>query len=228
MARLVLFDIDMTLISTLRAGRAALEVSFRENFGIEGAVSKVSIDGRTDHAIFMELIAIHGVANGDIEAAYRRTIEGYLAALPGEIAARNGHVLPGVPALLDALEISHGKLGLATGNIRPGAKIKLSHFGLWERFAAGGFGDASPVRAEVVHAGMEELAAALGLDPNPGDTVIVGDTPLDVEAAHAIGAKAIAVATGAYSVDDLERSGADAAFADLSSTSEVLGAISSL
>lgn len=227
MARLVLFDIDQTLISTLRAGRAALDSGFARTFGIDDAIGSVAIDGRTDHAIFMEIIATRGLANGDIAAAYRSGCDAYLADLPDAIAARNGHVLPGVAALLDALAASHGAVGLATGNMRRGAEIKLGHFGLWKRFAAGGFGDDTPVRAEVVASGIHALAAVLDVPAHPHDAIVLGDTPLDVDAAHLAGARAIAVATGKYGVDELAASGAEFVVPDLADTARMLEILAS-
>lgn len=227
MAKLVLFDIDQTLISTLRAGRSAVDSGFARAFGVEGAIGSVAIDGRTDHAIFMEIIAMHGLANGDLDAAYRAGCDAYLADLPGAIAERNGHVLDGVAALLDALDASHGAIGLATGNMRRGAKIKLGHFGLWEHFVAGGFGDDTPVRAEVVAHGIHDLADHLGVAAYPHDAIVIGDTPLDVEAAHLAGARAVAVATGKYGVDDLRASGAEFVVPDLADTARMLEILAS-
>lgn len=132
-----------------------------------------------------------------------------------------------MPALLDALDERGQKLGLATGNIERGARVKLSHFGLWERFVAGGFGDTTPVRAQLVRAGMEALAAATGLDPDPANTIVLGDTPLDIEAAHLVGTRCLAVATGSYDAGALDAAGADWVLADLPDTDRVLDILSS-
>lgn len=199
-----------------------MQLGFEHAFGIADACRDIRFDGRTDHAIFMEAIALHGLADGDLDAAYRRAVDGYLAELGPSIAARSGTVLPGIPALLDALAESHGALGLATGNMRRGAAIKLGHFGLWERFPAGGFGDTTSIRAEVVREGIEALAAYLHLEADPADALVIGDTPLDVEAAHLAGARALAVATGAYEADTLWKSGAEWVLPDLSATDAVV------
>jgi len=222
MARLILFDIDMTLITTTGAGRTAIGTAFGRLYGIEKPTDGVSFDGRTDHAIFTEIIQKHRLANGDLEAVYRKATEAYLAELPNSLASKAGTVLPGVPELLAALGESRGGIGLATGNSRRGARVKLSYFGLWERFAGGGFGDVTPIRAEVVRAGMEELAGILELDANPFDTIVLGDTPLDVDAAHKAGTRALAVATGKFTVAELEASGAEWVMEDLADTSRVL------
>ena len=222
MARLVLFDIDMTLIDTQRAGRAALAAAFERAFALPDALLEVAIDGRTDHAIFMELLGRHGLAGDDLAAAFERAVAAYLAELPGCISGREGRVLPGVEGLLVALRASHGAIGLATGNMRRGAAMKLEHFGLAAHFACGGFGDATPVRAQVVAEGMRALAKELGVEARPEETVVIGDTPLDVEAAHGAGAKALAVATGRYDDAALQATGAEHVLADLSDTAAVL------
>lgn len=221
-ARLLLFDIDMTLIVTTGAGREAMATAFTAICGIERPVEGVSFDGRTDHAIFHEVIERHGIANGDASAVFRQVTERYLAELPGSLVRRSGSVLPGVMQLLDALHDTPAVAGLATGNLRAGAQAKLSHFRLWDRFAGGGFGDTSPVRAELVAAGLLELATAAGVAPNPGDCIVIGDTPLDIAAAHEAGTRALGVATGRYSVEQLLASGADWAVEDLADTARTL------
>jgi len=222
MRRLVLFDIDLTLLRTGGAGRAAMTEAFRRLFGIENPTGGIRFEGRTDHAIFMEAIHLNGLGDGDPLAVYRRTTEAYLAALPGFLQARGGQVLPGVIDLLDALSEGSAPVGLATGNLRQGAMAKLGHFNLWERFVAGGFGDDTSVRSDVVAAAIANLAAVAGCEPNPDACVVIGDTPLDVAAAHAAGARAMAVATGSHDVPALRETGAEYVVADLSDTATVL------
>lgn len=223
MPRLILFDIDLTLIHTLGAGRNALAAAFTRLWKVDDPTAGVSFDGRTDHAIFHEVIALQALANGDLDTVYARAVEGYLEELPASLAAsESARVLPGVIEILDALGERGIRPGLATGNLRRGAALKLGHFGLWERFAAGGFGDDSPVRADVVRSGVDAMAAALGYEADRAQAIVVGDTPLDVEAAHLAGVPAMGVATGRYSVAELVASGADYALPDLSDTSRVL------
>lgn len=219
MARLILFDIDLTLVTTHGAGRAAMTGAFRELCGIEDPTAGIRFDGRTDHAIFTEAIAVNGLGG---DGVYERVVEGYLARLPASLRAKGGGPLPGVTALLDALAVEGAPVGLATGNMQRGAQAKLGHFGLWERFAAGGFGDDTPDRAEVVRAAIASLAAAAGREPDPAACVVIGDTPLDVAAAHAAGARTLAVASGAYTVEALRESGAEYALDDLGDTAQVL------
>lgn len=223
MPPLILFDVDLTLIHTLGAGRRAMAAAFQRLWQVDEPTAGVSFEGRTDHAIFREVIAMHALSNGDLEAVHLRAVEAYLEELPNSLAASDSAcVLPGVHEVLDALDGAGVRPGLATGNVRRGAALKLGHFGLWERFAGGGFGDASPVRSDVVRAGITELAAVLECDPDPRTAIVVGDTPLDIEAAHRAGAVGVGVATGSYSVEQLLTSGADYALADLSDTPRVL------
>ncbi len=220
--RLVLFDIDLTLVRTNGAGRAAMTEASRRLFGIENPTEGISFDGRTDYAIFMEAIQLNHLAGGDPAAVYRQATEAYLEMLPGFLVSRGGEVLPGVADLLDALLAEGVPVGLATGNLRRGAMAKLGYFGLWERFSAGGFGDDTPNRSEVVTAAISNLATAAGVDPNPASSIVVGDTPLDVAAAHAAGAKAVAVATGSYDMAALRASGARHVVPDLSETAALI------
>jgi len=222
MSRLILFDIDLTLVRTGGAGRAAMTEAFRRLYGLANPTEGIRFDGRTDHAIFMEAIQLHGLGNGDAAGVYRQTVEAYLEQLPGFLRARGGQVLPGVVELLDALSGQAAPVGLATGNLRRGAMAKLGHFDLWERFAAGGFGDGTSDRAEVVAVAINNLADATGSDSDPANCVVIGDTPLDVAAAHAAGAKAMAVATGSYAMAALGESGAELVVADLNGTASVL------
>jgi phosphoglycolate phosphatase-like HAD superfamily hydrolase len=222
MPPLILFDIDLTLIHTSGAGRKAMSTAFKRLWQLDDPTAGVSFDGRTDHAIFREVIERHALANGDLDAVYAKGGRGYLDELPRSLAAsETGRLLPGVADLLAALQREGVQPGLATGNLRRGAALKLGHFGIWERFAGGGFGDDYPVRADLVRGAIAELAGVLACDPDPGGALVIGDTPLDVEAAHLAGAKALAVATGSYNVDRLVASGATTP-SDLSDTARVL------
>lgn len=230
MARLLLFDIDMTLIrgqdGAHGPGRVALDLAFERVFGIHEASRNVSFDGRTDRGIFTEMLYLHGVAGEDPESGFVAIANAYLAALAETTVSHPNYVLPGVPALLAALRTTHPAVGLATGNIRRGAELKLSPHGLWEAFATGGFGDDTDVRSELVADGLANLAAHLGIAPEPADCVIIGDTPLDIAAAHAVGARALAVATGRYNTGELLDAGAQWAVEDLADTAEIVALLS--
>jgi len=220
--RILLFDIDMTMIRTDGAGRGAMERAFAHEFGIENATEGISFDGRTDRGIFLQCFERHGLDGEAVDANLSRFIERYLEGLPGWLKQKGGTVPPGVRELLSRLEEEDAVVGLATGNIRRGAAHKLGHFGLWERFAGGGFGDDHVVRADLVRAGIQELEAAYCLGAGECQVIVLGDTPLDVEAAHLAGAKALGVGTGRFTPEQLRGSGADFALADLADTDRVL------
>lgn len=212
----------MTMIRTDGAGRGAMELAFARQFGIEKATEGIHFDGRTDRGIFIECLERHGLHGRQLEDNLSRFVEDYLEVFPGWLKQKGGSVLPGVRELLARLETEDAILGLATGNLRRGAAHKLGHFGLWERFAGGGFGDDHVVRADLVRAGIVELEGKFRLGAGECEVVVLGDTPLDVEAAHLAGATALGVGTGRFAPEQLLESGADFALADLADTDRVL------
>ena len=217
--RLLLFDIDGTLIASGGAGRDAIADAFATEYGLSG-LDGVQIDGRTDTGIFEQALTLAGV--DPTPAAVDRMTAAYLARLPEALRTHDGRVLDGVVELLDALEGSDAVVGLATGNVVRGAELKLRYYGLWERFRGGGFGDVSSDRTKVLAAAVEVLAEAGGVDIAEASPVVIGDTPRDVSAGHAIGARVLAVATGNYGVDALRESGADFVLPDLRDTEAAL------
>jgi phosphoglycolate phosphatase len=225
--RLVLFDIDLTLIASAGGGRTAMESAFARLWAVERATEGVSFDGRTDRGIFIQVLEKYGKGGPELEANLARYVEGYLQDLPAALASKGGSVLPGVPELLAALAIEQPGFGLATGNIRRGAQAKLGHFGLWEHFLGGGFGDHHAVRAGLVADGIRELAERLETDPDPRNAIVLGDTPLDIEAAHRAGAIALGVGTGRFTAEQLREAGAEFAVDDLSDTGRVLEILTS-
>lgn len=216
-----LFDIDGTLVSTGGAGRAAFEAALREEFGLDALRGNVPMSGRTDRAIAGDLFRVHDIE--DTTENWQRLRGGYLGRLPAALAERPGRVLPGVVALLDELErFAHVTLGLLTGNIAEGARVKLSHFDLFHRFRFGAFGDVQRDRDGVAREAEQLIRQHVAAD-HPADRIwIVGDTPLDVQCARAIGARAVAVATGVHSVDDLAPSVPDFLVADLCDVAEIV------
>ena len=218
--RLLLFDIDGTLIVSGGAGRDAIAAAFAAKFGLSEALAGIPIDGRTDRAIFEDAFRRADIA--PTPDTIQHVIAAYLARLPEVLCSRDGRVLNGVVELLDALDGAGAAIGLATGNVARGAELKLRHFGLWERFRAGGFGDASVERAEVVAGAIEALSKAVGLNGAAPSAITIGDTPSDVAAAHAAGARSLAVATGAYDEEALRASGADFVLPDMRDTEAAL------
>ncbi len=221
MPPLILFDIDGTLITTRGVGRAAFDAAFEEVLGIADATAGIRFDGRTDRAIIEGILDSLGADRSFVDPIFHA----YLRALPASLAARGGEILPGVEPLLDALQARVPALGLATGNLREGARRKLEHFNLWHRFAAGGFGDRHVDRAALVAEAIRAIATVAGTAPDSARAVVIGDTPLDIAAARALGARSCAVATGRYSPDDLRAAGADAVLPAFSDTAAALDAI---
>lgn len=225
MVRVLLFDIDLTLINTGGAGSRAMTLTFEELYGVADAFRSVPFAGRTDHAILRDALRLHGLEDGDVRGQVARFHERYLRRLADLLPETPGRVLPGVVDLLEALRRRPGvTLGLATGNFRASAQLKLAHYGLWHHFVGGGFGDDTEHRAEVVAAAVRDVAPHLTGDGALQVTVI-GDSPLDVEAARANGFTAVGVATGLASREELQGAGAHLVFADLSDLAPVEGAL---
>jgi phosphoglycolate phosphatase-like HAD superfamily hydrolase len=196
-----LFDIDGTLIASGGAGKAALEAALASEFGLSQAIEKLELSGRTDRSILADLLRLYRL---DHDAAARRLTNAYLTHLPAQLAAGAGRILPGILSLLDHLQGRRDvALGLLTGNIRAGARIKLSHFGLWEYFAFGGYGDEHVDRNDVAHEALREAHRHLNGNVRMERIWVIGDTPLDIRCARAIGARVLAVATGWHAPSEL-------------------------
>jgi phosphoglycolate phosphatase len=216
-----LFDIDGTLISSGGAGKAALEAALRSEFGLEPLLDKLSLSGRTDRAIVLDLLPMH-----DLEASpanIARLLESYLVHLPESLKNGAGKVLPGIQRLLDHLR-AHDRVavGLLTGNVRAGARTKLGHFGLFEHFAFGGFGDHHLDRDDVAREALAAVHERYDGGVAPDRIWVIGDTPLDVRCARAIGARAVAVATGWHPADELAACRPDLLVADFTDATPLL------
>ncbi len=207
---LVLFDIDGTLIQTGRAGVRGMNRAFADLFDAPEALDGVPVAGRTDRAIVSEVLTRIGRPVDD--AHITRVRDEYVRRLPEALAdpaSRPMGVLPGVSPLLDRLaERDDVVVGLLTGNFVSGAEIKLGHFDLWSRFPFGAFGDRHVDRRALVPVAIEAAVRAGHPPVTPDRVVVIGDTPLDVDCAHAHGARALAVATGVFGIDALRDTGA--------------------
>lgn len=209
-----LFDIDGTLIDSHGAGMAALHEAFRTEFGIERRDESVPFSGRTDRGINTAYFASYGIDN--TPANWTRFHSVYLRHLAETLAARNGIVLPGVVPLLDSL-IGRDDfvVGLLTGNIRDAATAKLDFYGLSQYFDFGGFGDHHESRDDVAREALREAQQRVNGQTQLDRVWVIGDTPLDVECARAIGAKVIAVATGNHPIEELAATQPDLVVSDL-------------
>jgi phosphoglycolate phosphatase-like HAD superfamily hydrolase len=226
--RLVLFDIDGTLLHSHGAGRRAMEAALMHSFGTKSSPS-YRYDGKTDRQIVRDLMRAEGVPDAIIDERIPRVMDAYVTGLQRELALPHTRVeaLTGVIALLDALgHRRHCVVGLLTGNLEPGAQHKLNAAGIaFTRFALGAYGSDHEIRSELPAVAQRRARERLGLDVTGGSMVIVGDTPADIQCGRPIGARAIAVATGHYSVEALTEHGPDALFSDLGDTDAVLYAI---
>ncbi len=212
MPRLLLFDIDNTLLWSGGAGALAMGLAFRDMFGIHDGFRSVEFSGRTDRYILAEALRQHGIA-GDYaqhEAAFRQS---YYAHLPQTLRECQGRLMPGFPMLLEDLSRRpEVRLGLATGNFSRSAHLKLAHYGIDRYFSDGAFGEESEDRSVIVRRALERLGEGL----SPAEAMVIGDTPHDVSSARACGAIAVGVATGRNTIDELRHCGADPVFEDFS------------
>lgn len=212
---MLLFDVDGTLITSGGAGRRAMERAFVERLG-QGPWLDFPLGGMTDRAILR--MALRNKALPQDEATMDDLIERYLQRLEGEVERASGYsVHPGVVPLLDraSRDPKRWAVGLGTGNVRRGAEIKLARGNLNHYFTFGGFGCDHENRVEVLRIGARRGAAVLGQPPESCRVVVIGDTPKDVVAALAMGARCVGVGTGNHESMELTETGASAAFADL-------------
>ena len=228
MRRLVLFDIDGTLLHSHGAGRRAMESALTRIFGSRGSPG-YRYDGKTDKQIVRDLMRGEGFDDAEIDARMAEVMEDYVTGLQREIVAPHTKVeaLAGVMTLLDALVYrSHCIVGLLTGNLEPGAQHKLTAAGIgFDRFAVGAYGSDHEIRSELPAIAQRRARERLGLEVDGRSVVIIGDTPSDIQCGRPIGARSIAVATGHYTVEALSEHHPDAVFGDLSDTAAVIAAI---
>lgn len=205
MIRLVLFDIDGTLVHTGRAGSRAFAKTFETEFKAVDGLEKINFAGRTDVNLVREFFC-HNKIPATPEN-FQRFFERYVFWLDRILAHSQTRICPGVRELLRDLRALRQPpvLGLLTGNIRLGAEIKLRHFDLWEQFEFGAFADDHEERDLIAVAAHARSHRVLGKKLRGGEIVVVGDTPLDIRCGRAIGAKVLAVATGGAKLEELKK-----------------------
>lgn len=229
MKKLVLFDVDGTILLSSGAGRRAIVAALSGDIGTHEAWEQIRFDGKTDPQILIELLEAAGHTGDPAENRVPELGRKYVSLLREELA-RPGHrttLMPGILTLLDRVDqVQHAVAGLLTGNFAEGAALKLQSGGIDpRRFRVGAYGSDSPRRSDLPPIAAQRAEPLFGRVPRGHDVVIVGDTPADITCGQSIGARAIGVATGAYSTDQLKQAGAHAVFADLSETEVVLHAI---
>lgn len=203
--RLVLFDIDGTLIQTGGAGEKAFACVGEAEFGIPNGTARLQFAGRTDPSIVRDFFAHHDIPA--TPANFQRFFDRYVFHLDHLLEQLAGCVLPNVDHWIAGLgQIHNGPLvGLLTGNILLGARLKLGHYRLWHHFRLGAFGDDHEDRNQLAAIALERGRRRLGGELTGPEVLVIGDTPKDVECARTIGARSLAVATGRFSVAELER-----------------------
>lgn len=222
--RLILFDIDSTLINTGGAGVHALRLASKKRFGIDDDLNGIEIAGRTDSGIVRQILAKHEIQPTDEEL--RRFFDTYLELLSRQLPICEGHVLPGIAELLERLESRpHITLGLLTGNLAHGAQLKLEHYGLWRYFRFGAFADDHHDRNELGTVACARALEHTGWQFAPSSVDVIGDTEHDVACGKAIGARTIAVATGSRARDRLATAEPDFLFDDFRQTNDVLATL---
>jgi phosphoglycolate phosphatase len=222
MHTLILFDIDGTLT---RGGPAkvAFHTAMLDTFGTAGAIESHDFSGKTDPQIVRELLTDAGLDDAAVDARLAELWDRYIEGLEARIGDNPMRLLPGVSSLIDALDAEPGvALGLVTGNIIRGARLKLGSVGLAERLTVGGYGSDHEIREHLPAIALERAFEAWGVRFAAGSAVIVGDTHRDVACGKHEGMRTVAVATGRVPRARLENAGADAVFDDLSDIDSVM------
>jgi len=226
--KLVLFDIDGTILWSDGAGRRAMQRALVAAFGTPGS-HEYRYDGKTDMQIVRDLMRMEGHPDAAIDARMEVLLGEYVAGLHEELGAGAAqvHRFNGVVELLDALEARPDRrVGLLTGNIEPGARAKLRAAGIDpSRFTVCAFGSDHEARGALPAIAQRRAREQFGIELEGGSIVVIGDTPADIDCTRAIGARAIAVATGRFSVDELASHNPFAVFRDLADTAAIMRAI---
>jgi len=224
--RVVLFDIDGTLLRTGGAGRRTMNQIFHQLWGVDDAFEGVSADGKTDPMIFREMLRRHEVEVEEERTAIAEIRRRYEAGFEAEMATSPAMLMPGVESLLAALNArADVAVGLLTGNLEITARIKVEHFGLGGYFPFGAFSSDHEVRRRLPPVAVRRASRWMGQPIRLGRHVaVLGDTPHDIDCALANGCTAVGVATARYTSEELRAAGAHITLADLSSTRHALAA----
>lgn len=221
--KILLFDIDGTLMHSGGSGKHGMELAFQEIWGIPHSLENVLLSGQTDPKILLDAFQLHGLAWDDekITQFQQRYFVHLMADMQRPRTTRR--LMPGFPQLLDEIKKMPGiHLGLLTGNWIRGAEIKLEYYDLWKYFEFGAFADDEMDRNKLVPHALRRAEEKFGIRPTRDRVYVIGDTPRDIQCARPHGAVAVAVATGEYSVAELDAENPDFLFADLSDIPAVL------
>ena len=219
--RLLLWDIDSTLIDSARAGMKSLKRVVAARFAVEDDLQDIEVAGRTDAHIARSILAKYGVEQTTENVT--AFLDEYLAGLAELLPQTNGRVLPGVAEILERMHDREDRvLALLTGNLRRGAELKLRRYGLWDYFEFGAFADDHHDRNELGPFARTRACERHDFDFPPGAIDVIGDTPHDIACGKAFGARTIGVATGSSTCEQLDAHGADFVFRDFSDVDEVV------
>lgn len=219
--RLLLFDIDGTLIHSAGAGVEALKCAFRERFGVDDNLDGIEIAGMTDSGIVVSILNKHNLPPTAENVS--ALLDSYVHFLSFELPRRQGKLLPGVLTLLEKLKSRpHVVLALLTGNVSRGARLKLEHYGVWHFFEFGAFADDHRDRNELGRFARARAKEKHGREFAASQIDVIGDTPRDIACGKALGARTIAVATGRSSRDDLAKHNPDFLIDDLSDVDTII------
>ncbi len=219
--RLLLFDIDGTLINSAGAGVQALRDVLHSQFGIADELDGIEVAGRTDAGIVHQILRKQQIEPNESNTA--RFLNQYVELLANELPRRKGQILPGVRDLLKRLQAKPNiVLALLTGNVKRGAKLKLEHYGLWEFFEFGAYSDDHHDRNELGEFARKRAEEKHGRQFTAADIDVIGDTPHDIACGKAIGARTIAIATGNFSKTELASHAPDRIFENLAEIEDVM------
>jgi phosphoglycolate phosphatase-like HAD superfamily hydrolase len=225
--KLILFDIDGTLVTRDRTHDISFTVGLKKVIGMNVNVEIFGVNsGKTVRSIVSEIMRKKGFTEEEIlskmDAVFNGMIEYYKENIRFDNSLKS---IPHVMELLVELERRDHVLGLVTGNIEEIAKLKLKKVGLFEFFRIGGFGGSSTIRSELALEAVKKACEKLKIKFDKGDIFLIGDTPLDIECGKEIGVKTIAVSTGPYRIDELKKHNPDYLFNDFSNVGSILKAI---
>jgi len=225
-ARLVLFDVDGTLLSSGRRGLDAFSEALRRTYGTDGDLASYRFEGKLDPVIVGDLMRGAGLPEDVVLDRREAALGLYLDLLEKALAAEPPALKPGAAEVVARVSAAPSAVpALLTGNVRRGALIKLSAAGLWDRFLFGVFGDEASRRVDLGPIALDRARSVTGRSFSPEETVVVGDARADVECGRALGARVVAVATGRTSAEELRAAGADvvfSSFADVASACEAI------
>ena len=225
--KVLLFDIDGTLVHTGGAGLRALQTAFEKVYGLPNAMEKISLGGRTDTSIVKEVLGNEGVTFNEEKLLQFKKVYSSVLKQEINIPGYTKKIMPGIQELLDSLsQRENVYLGILTGNWKIGGLTKLAYFDLEAYFSFGAFSDDAELRNDLLPFAADRFQRKYNLDPAPHEYFIIGDTPADIRCARPHGATAVAVAAARYTADQLEAHNPDFLFEnfkDLDRAVRILG-----